>query len=93
VGPHELITRGVHGIYLKFGSFNGIDPIVPIKKWGCKVGGVEPRILRARRCADDDGCDGDGTRGSGLGRGSGLEWIALALGPEVDADTFAFVGL
>jgi hypothetical protein len=29
VGPHELMTCGVHGIYLKFGSFNGIDPIVP----------------------------------------------------------------
>jgi hypothetical protein len=29
VGPHESITCGVHGIYLKFGSFNGIDPIVP----------------------------------------------------------------
>jgi hypothetical protein len=24
------MTCGVHGIYLKFGSFNGIDPIVPI---------------------------------------------------------------
>jgi hypothetical protein len=23
------LTYGVHGIYLKFGSFNGIDPIVP----------------------------------------------------------------
>jgi hypothetical protein len=23
------MTCGVHGIYLKFGSFNGIDPIVP----------------------------------------------------------------
>jgi hypothetical protein len=30
VGPHESMTCGVHGIYLKFGSFNGIDPIVPI---------------------------------------------------------------
>jgi hypothetical protein len=29
VGPHESITCGVHDIYLKFGSFNGIDPIVP----------------------------------------------------------------
>ena len=29
VGPHESMTCGVHGIYLKFGSFNGIDPIVP----------------------------------------------------------------
>jgi hypothetical protein len=29
VRPHESITCGVHGIYLKFGSFNGIDPIVP----------------------------------------------------------------
>jgi hypothetical protein len=29
VGPHESMTYGVHGIYLKFGSFNGIDPIVP----------------------------------------------------------------
>jgi hypothetical protein len=29
VGPHELMTCGVNGIYLKFGSFNGIDPIVP----------------------------------------------------------------
>jgi hypothetical protein len=28
VGPHESMTCGVHGIYLKFGSFNGIDPIV-----------------------------------------------------------------
>jgi hypothetical protein len=26
------MTCGVHGIYLKFGSFNGIDPIVPIFK-------------------------------------------------------------
>jgi hypothetical protein len=26
------MTCGVHGIYLKFGSFNGIDPIVPIRK-------------------------------------------------------------
>jgi hypothetical protein len=34
VGPHESMTCGVHGIYLKFGSFNGIDPIVPKKyKW------------------------------------------------------------
>jgi hypothetical protein len=30
VGSHESMTCGVHGIYLKFGSFNGIDPIVPI---------------------------------------------------------------
>jgi hypothetical protein len=29
VGPHESMTCGIHGIYLKFGSFNGIDPIVP----------------------------------------------------------------
>jgi hypothetical protein len=29
VGPYESMTCGVHGIYLKFGSFNGIDPIVP----------------------------------------------------------------
>jgi hypothetical protein len=29
VGPHESMTCGVHGIYLKFGFFNGIDPIVP----------------------------------------------------------------
>jgi hypothetical protein len=29
VGPHESMTCGVYGIYLKFGSFNGIDPIVP----------------------------------------------------------------
>jgi hypothetical protein len=29
VGPHESMTCGVHGIYLKFRSFNGIDPIVP----------------------------------------------------------------
>ena len=29
MGPHESMTCGVHGIYLKFGSFNGIDPIVP----------------------------------------------------------------
>jgi hypothetical protein len=33
VGPHESMTCGVHGIYLKFGSFNGIDPIVPILKY------------------------------------------------------------
>jgi hypothetical protein len=26
------MTCGVHGIYLKFGSFNGIDPIVPFIK-------------------------------------------------------------
>jgi hypothetical protein len=26
---HESMTYGVHGIYLKFRSFNGIDPIVP----------------------------------------------------------------
>jgi hypothetical protein len=26
------MTCGVHGIYLKFGSFNGIDPIVPRNK-------------------------------------------------------------
>jgi hypothetical protein len=32
VGPHESITCGVYGIYLKFGSFNGIDPIVPKKQ-------------------------------------------------------------
>jgi hypothetical protein len=30
VGPHESMICGVHGIYLKFGSFNDIDPIVPI---------------------------------------------------------------
>jgi hypothetical protein len=30
VGLHESMTCGVHGIYLKFGSFNGIDPIVPL---------------------------------------------------------------
>ena len=38
VGPHESMTCGVHGIYLKFGSFNGIDPIVPFildKKMQC----------------------------------------------------------
>jgi hypothetical protein len=37
VGPHESMTCGVHGIYLKFGSFNGIDPIVPFENgcWGC----------------------------------------------------------
>jgi hypothetical protein len=29
VGPHESMTCVVHGIYLKFGSFNSIDPIVP----------------------------------------------------------------
>jgi hypothetical protein len=29
VGPHESMTCGVYGIYLKFGSFNGIDPFVP----------------------------------------------------------------
>jgi hypothetical protein len=29
VGAHESMTYEVHGIYLKFGSFNGIDPIVP----------------------------------------------------------------
>jgi hypothetical protein len=28
MGPHESMTCGVHGIYLKFGSFHGIDPIV-----------------------------------------------------------------
>jgi hypothetical protein len=32
VGPHESMTCGVHGIYLKFRSFNGIDPIVPFQK-------------------------------------------------------------
>jgi hypothetical protein len=32
VGTHESMTYGVHGIYLKFGSFNGIDPIVPFLK-------------------------------------------------------------
>jgi hypothetical protein len=32
VGSHESMTCEVHGIYLKFGSFNGIDPIVPRKK-------------------------------------------------------------
>jgi hypothetical protein len=26
------MTFGIHGIYLKFGSFNGIDPIVPNRK-------------------------------------------------------------
>jgi hypothetical protein len=31
VGPHESMTCGVHDIYLKFGFFNGIDPIVPLK--------------------------------------------------------------
>jgi hypothetical protein len=30
VGSHESMTCEVHGIYLKFGSFNGIDPIVPM---------------------------------------------------------------
>jgi hypothetical protein len=25
VGPHESMTCGIHGIYLKFGSLNGID--------------------------------------------------------------------
>jgi hypothetical protein len=29
------MTYGVHGIYLKFGSFNGIDPIVPKKMSPC----------------------------------------------------------
>jgi hypothetical protein len=28
------MTCGVHGIYLKFGSFNGIDPIVPFLYMG-----------------------------------------------------------
>jgi hypothetical protein len=32
VDPHKSMTCGVHGIYLKFGSFNGIDPIVPFLK-------------------------------------------------------------
>jgi hypothetical protein len=27
------MTCGVYDIYLKFGSFNGIDPIVPKIKW------------------------------------------------------------
>jgi hypothetical protein len=59
---------------------------------------VEPRILRARRCAEAADNDGMAVIGMVLGdhsglsrRGSGLEWIALALGAEVDADTFAFV--
>jgi hypothetical protein len=29
VGLHESMTYEVYGIYLKFGSFNCIDPIVP----------------------------------------------------------------
>jgi hypothetical protein len=33
---HESMTCGVYVIYLKFGSFNGIDPIVPLKKRGKK---------------------------------------------------------
>jgi hypothetical protein len=32
VGTHESMTCEVHGIYLKFGSFNGIDPIVSFLK-------------------------------------------------------------
>jgi hypothetical protein len=54
--------------------------------------------LRARRCAEAADNDGMAVIGMVLGdhsglsrRGSGLEWIALALGAEVDADTFAFV--
>jgi hypothetical protein len=30
VDPLESMTCGVHGIYLKFRSFNGIDPIVTL---------------------------------------------------------------
>jgi hypothetical protein len=26
---HESMTCGVNGIYLSFGSFNGMDPIIP----------------------------------------------------------------
>jgi hypothetical protein len=28
-GSHELMTCGVNGIYLNFGSFNGMHPIIP----------------------------------------------------------------
>jgi hypothetical protein len=34
------MTCGVHGIYLKFGSFNGIDPIVPF------INGARGRLKR-----------------------------------------------
>jgi hypothetical protein len=37
VGPHESMTCGVHDIYLKFGSFNDIDPIVPKPKSECSA--------------------------------------------------------
>jgi hypothetical protein len=32
VGTHESMTCGVYGIYLKFGSFNGIDPNIVKRK-------------------------------------------------------------
>ncbi|XP_023156148.1 ribonuclease P protein subunit p29 isoform X2 [Zea mays] len=37
------MTCGVHGIYLKFGSFNGIDPIVPLDNY----------VQRGSRLVDD----------------------------------------
>jgi hypothetical protein len=36
MGPHESMTCRVHGIYLKFGSFNGIDTIVLKKNKGSR---------------------------------------------------------
>jgi hypothetical protein len=31
-GSHESMTCGVNGIYLNFGSFNGMHPIIPLIK-------------------------------------------------------------
>jgi hypothetical protein len=28
-GSHESMTCGINGIHLNFGSFNGMDPIIP----------------------------------------------------------------
>jgi hypothetical protein len=40
------MTCGVHGIYLKFGSFNGIDPIVPLIKWSDGLTGWPDTVSR-----------------------------------------------
>jgi hypothetical protein len=49
VGPAESMTCGVHGIYLKFGSFNGIDPIVPITNIGHVSGSLSLSLLKKKR--------------------------------------------
>jgi hypothetical protein len=68
VGPHESMTCGVHGIYLKFGSFNGIDPIVPLKT---NLKSVKINKEELPRPPAVDGGDASARAGAAFGRRRG----------------------